>query len=124
VSGPGDPLPRILDAWRENTPTADVRRDHLREWWPDLGSALDALVALAPAVPQQRRTPGPEMEAALVVACLVRRYGDRHPEHPGITSATIQEEDLVVIDPGELTVLVDPLSGAMYLRHKGSPLDE
>lgn len=124
MSGPGDPLPRIMDAWMEEGPAPEVRRDHLRDWWPALGSALDALCQMAPAIPAQRRKPGPTMEAALVVACLVRRYGDRHPEHPGVTSAQVSEEDLTDIDPGELTVLVEPTTGAMYIRHKGPALDE
>lgn len=119
----GDPLPRLMDAWQLDGPTGDARRDHVREWWPDLGAALDRLCRAAPEIPRQRR-PGPDLEAAVVVACLVRRYGDRHPEHPGVTSAQVDEADLVAIDPGELTVLVEPTSGAMYLRHRGAPLDE
>lgn len=118
-----DPLPLVLEAWRERSPGANIRREQIREWWPSLGTALDALVDLAPVIPGQRR-PGPDMEAAVVVACLVRRYGDRHPEHPGITSAMIQETDLTEVDARELTVLVDPSSGGMYIRHKGPPLEE
>lgn len=118
MSGPGDPLPRLLDAWREDSPTAEVRRDHMRDWWPTLASILDDLVLAAPVIPRPRSFAG-DMEVAYVVAALVRRYGDPHPDEPGVVTAQIHQEDLELIDPGTLTTLLDPGSGGLYFRHRG-----
>lgn len=63
-----------------------------------------------------------QLEAAAIVACLVRRYGERHPDLPGVTTVTLTEEEMVGVGV-DLTAMVDPMSGALYLRHRGEPLD-
>ena len=110
----------LVQEWTAVGPVQEVRREHMREWWPVLAEALDRL---SNPVPRQRQPAGP-VEAAVLVACLVRMYGDRHDDHPGITSATVTERDLVEVDPGALTVLVEPSTGAMYLRHRGIPFPD